>query len=96
MPEVLVYTRAACSWCGAVKKQLEKHGYAYREVRADHDEAAMKFLMDQMAFTVPQVFVGENRVGGYEDTVEAITSGEFDRLLDRSAIQAEAARNGEG
>jgi glutaredoxin-related protein len=52
--------------------------------------------MDQMAFTVPQVFVGENRVGGYEDTVEAITSGEFDRLLDRSAIQAEAARNGEG
>jgi glutaredoxin-related protein len=49
-----------------------------------------------MAFTVPQVFVGDTRVGGYEDTVEAITTGEFDRLLERSAGTAEAARNGEG
>jgi glutaredoxin 3 len=96
MAEVLVYTRAACGWCGAVKKQLDKHGYAWREVRADHDEAAMKFLMDQMAFTVPQVFVGDQRVGGYEATVEAIVSGEFDRLLEQSERQASASTNGEG
>jgi glutaredoxin 3 len=96
MAEVLIYTRAACGWCGAVKKQLDKHGYAWREVRADHDEAAMKFLMDQMAFTVPQVFVGDQRVGGYEDTVAAISSGEFDRLLEQSESKASASRNGEG
>jgi glutaredoxin 3 len=93
---VVVYTRAACSWCGAVKKQLDKHGYAYREVRADLDPSAMKFLMDQMAFTFPQVFVGENRIGGYEATVEAIGSGEFARLHEASVSTAAAARNGSG
>jgi glutaredoxin-related protein len=56
----------------------------------------MKFLMDQMAFTVPQVFVGDQRVGGYEATVEAIVSGEFDRLLEQSERQASASANGEG
>jgi glutaredoxin 3 len=85
VPEVLVYTRNPCGWCGAVKKKLDKHGYAWREIKADHDEAAMKFLLDQHAFTVPQVFVGGHRVGGYEDTVASIESGEFDRLLAEAA-----------
>jgi glutaredoxin 3 len=96
MAEVLVYTRDACSWCGAVKKQLDKHGYDYREVRADKDEAAMRFLIDQMALTFPQVFVGENRIGGYEATVEAIGSGEFARLHDASASKGDPAQHGEG
>jgi glutaredoxin len=80
MPEVFVYTRVPCGWCGAVKKQLDKHGYPWREIRADQDDTAMSFLMQQHAYTVPQVFVGPNRIGGYEDTVAAIGSGEFDRL----------------
>ena len=41
----------------------------------------MRFLFQQLAFTVPQVFVGDRRVGGYEATVEAIISGELERLL---------------
>jgi glutaredoxin-related protein len=42
----------------------------------------MRFLAQQMAFTVPQVFVGDRRVGGYEATMEAILAGEFARLLE--------------
>jgi glutaredoxin-related protein len=41
----------------------------------------VRFLAQQLAFTVPQVFVGARRVGGFEATVEAIISGELDRLL---------------
>ena len=81
MQEIRVYTRAGCGWCGAVKSLLRKHEYHYREIRADEDEDAMRFLAQQLAFTVPQVFVGERRIGGYEATVEAIISGEFERLL---------------
>jgi glutaredoxin 3 len=81
MHEITVYTRAACGWCGAVKSLLRKHDYSYREIRADQDDEAMRFLSQQLAFTVPQVFVGERRVGGYEATVEALISGEFERLL---------------
>lgn len=81
MHEILVYTRAGCGWCGAVKSLLRKHDYDYREIRADEDEDAMRLLSQQLAFTVPQVFVGARRVGGYEATLEAIISGEFARLL---------------
>jgi glutaredoxin 3 len=81
MHDIHVYTRAGCGWCSAVKGLLRKHGYTYHEVRAEEDEEAMRFLFQQLAFTVPQVFVGDHRVGGYEATVEAIISGELERLL---------------
>jgi glutaredoxin 3 len=81
MADVRVYTSASCGWCGAVKRQLDKHGVSYREVRTDLDDGALQFLRQQMAFTVPQVFVGDHRVGGYEATSAAIASGAFDELL---------------
>jgi glutaredoxin 3 len=87
MHDIHVYTRAGCGWCVAVKRLLRKHDYAFHEVRADEDEDAMRFLSQQLAFTVPQVFVGDRRVGGYEATVEAIISGELERLI-RDAASA--------
>jgi glutaredoxin 3 len=81
MHEIRIYTRAGCGWCGAVKNLLRKHGYSYTEVRADEDDDAMRFLAQELAFTMPQVFVGDRRVGGFEATAEAIVSGEFKRLL---------------
>jgi glutaredoxin 3 len=86
MQELRVYTRAACGWCGAVKNVLKKHGYDWQEIRADEDDDAMRFLMQQMAFTFPQVFVGDHRIGGYEATVEAIISGELARLLEAERV----------
>jgi glutaredoxin 3 len=82
MHEIRIYTRAGCGWCGAVKSLLRKYGYRYTEVRADEDEDAMRFLAQELAFTVPQVFVGDRRVGGFEATAEAIVSGEFARLVE--------------
>jgi glutaredoxin 3 len=88
MHQIRVYTRPGCGWCGAVKSLLRKHSYMYCEVRIDDDDAAMRFLAQQLAFSVPQVFVGDRRVGGYEATVEAIISGEFERLLDEERAEA--------
>ena len=82
MDGIRIYTRAGCGWCGAVKSLLRKHGYSYTEVRADEDDDAMRFLAQELAFTVPQVFVGDRRVGGFEATAEAIASGELERLLE--------------
>lgn len=91
MHEIRVYTRAGCGWCGAVKSLLRKHGYRSTEVRADEDDDAMRFLAQELAFTVPQVFVGDRRVGGFEATAEAIVSGEFARLLEADAVVRRAS-----
>jgi glutaredoxin 3 len=82
MPRIRVYTRSNCGWSSAVKSLLRKHGYTYRELPIDEDDDATRFLSQRLAFTVPQVFVGDRRVGGYEATVEAMISGELDRLLE--------------
>jgi glutaredoxin len=76
-----MYTRPGCGWCAAAKSLLRKHGYHYHEIRADEDDEAMRFLAQQLAFTVPQVFVGDRRIGGFEATAEAIISGELERLV---------------
>jgi glutaredoxin 3 len=92
MPRIRVYTRKSCGWSSAVKSLLRKHGYAYREVPIGEDDDATRFLSRQLAFTVPQVFVGDRRVGGYEATVEAMISGELDRLLEAEPERAARAQ----
>jgi glutaredoxin len=87
--ELRLYTRPGCGWCGAVKSLLRKHGYHYHEIRVDEDDEAMRCLAQQLAFTVPQVFVGDRRIGGFEATAEAISSGELERLVDAAAEPAE-------
>jgi glutaredoxin 3 len=89
MHDIRIYTRPGCGWCGAVKNLLRKHGYHYQEIRADEDDEAMRFLAQQLAFTVPQVFVGDRRIGGFEATAEAIISGELERLVAATAEPAE-------
>jgi glutaredoxin len=91
MHEIRVYTRAGCGWCGAVKSLLRKHDHSYTEVRADEDDDAMRFLAQELAFTVPQVYVGDRRVGGFEATAEAIASGELARLLEAEPAERRAS-----
>jgi glutaredoxin len=93
MPRLRVYTRAGCGCCGAVKSLLRTYGYTYCELPIEEDDDAMRFLAQQLAFTTPQVFVGDRRVGGYEATVEAMLSGELDRLLDAEPVSAAAEQH---
>ena len=93
MHRIRVYTRTNCGWCDAVKRLLSKHSHAFQEVRVDEDDDAMRFLAQQLAFTVPQVFVGSRRIGGYEATVESLISGELDRLLEQQHTGARSAEH---
>ena len=81
-PEVVIYTTAICPYCGAAKNFLSSRGVAWREVRADGDAAMRQWLRERTGLsTVPQIFIGETAIGGYDDMIALHRAGKLDALL---------------
>jgi glutaredoxin 3 len=81
-PKVVVYTGAFCPYCSAAKNLLNKKGVVFEELRVDKEPE----LRDEMEArsrrsSVPQIFIGEHHVGGFDDMAELNRKGELDRLL---------------
>jgi glutaredoxin 3 len=82
---VTVYSTAICPYCVAAKNLLKSRGVAYEDVRIDTDpEQRERMLAMARRTSVPQIFVGDVHVGGYDDLVAAARSGRLDELLAQS------------
>lgn len=79
---VVIYTSAWCGYCTGAKKMLDKKGIEYTEVRIDK-EAGKRDEMEQRScrVTVPQIFIGDLHVGGFDDLVDLDMDGELDSIL---------------
>ncbi|MDH5823783.1 glutaredoxin 3 [Luteimonas sp. RD2P54] len=81
-PEITLYTSAVCGYCVAAKNFLRSRGLAWNEVRIDLDpDARQRMVARTRRTSVPQIFVGETHVGGYDDMMALHRAGGFDRLL---------------
>lgn len=68
MSKVLIYTTAICPYCIQAKQLLKKQGLAYTEIRVDLDESERdKMIARSGRRTVPQIFIDEQHIGGFED-----------------------------
>jgi glutaredoxin 3 len=82
MSEVVVYTTNACGYCTRVKMLLKARDVAFREVNVGADpEAFVELAKSSGMMTLPQVFIGDVLVGGYQETAEADASGRLRELL---------------
>jgi len=83
MPEVLIYSTAVCPYCVAAKNFLSKKGYAYRDVRIDTDPAQRAEMLARAKRTsVPQIFIGDTHVGGFDDLVALDRAGGLAPLME--------------
>jgi glutaredoxin 3 len=82
MPKVEIYTTPWCPYCHAAKSLLSEKGVAFTEVDAS-DDAARSAMINRAngRRTVPQIFIGETHVGGYDDMAALDRRGELDPLL---------------
>ena len=81
-PPITLYSSAICPYCVAAKNFLKSRGLAWTEVRIDTDPAAREAMMAKARRTsVPQIFVGETHVGGYDDMMALHRAGKFEPLL---------------
>jgi len=85
-PEILMYTSAVCPYCVAAKQLLKRKGVlGITEVAIDTMPGKREEMMQRTARrTVPQIYIGDRHVGGYDDLVALDRAGELDPLLARS------------
>ena len=83
MPEVVVYTGAACPYCERAKMLLEHKGVSYQEIRIDRDPEGLAAMLERSGGrrSVPQIFVGDHHVGGFDDMSALNLEGKLDPLL---------------
>jgi glutaredoxin 3 len=87
MPKIEVYSTAVCPYCVAAKNLLKAKGLHWEEVRVDTDPVQRETMLARSGGrrTVPQIFVNDQHVGGYDDLVAADRSGKLAELLGESA-----------
>ena len=83
MADVLMYTTAICPFCVAAKNFLKQRGASWTEVRVDTDVARRQEMLERSRRTsVPQIFIGDTHVGGYDDLVALDRAGGLKPLLE--------------
>jgi len=83
MAPITVYTTEPCAYCTRVKQLLQSRGYEYSEINLARDPAGrgeLVALTGMMSF--PQVIVGEELVGGFDQTLAADQSGKLKTLVE--------------
>jgi len=86
MPEVTVYSTRICPYCVAAKRLLSQRGIAYREIDVTGDDAKRAWLLETTKRrTVPQIFIGEAAIGGFDELAALDKSGELARRLSPAA-----------
>ena len=87
MSIVQIYATAICPYCVRARRLLERKGVAYDEIRVDRDREQLKTMIRRSnRTTVPQIFIGEYHIGGYDDMADMDEAGKLDVLLDQQGI----------
>ncbi len=82
MANVIVYSSANCPYCLRAKDLLDQKGVQYQEIRVDQDLAQRDIMMEKSGRrTVPQIFINDKPIGGYDDLYALDKSGELADLL---------------
>ena len=81
-PPITLYTTAICPYCVSAKNFLKSKGLDWTEIRIDTDPAERERMIARAQRTsVPQIFVGDVHVGGFDDMMELHRAGRFEPLL---------------
>ena len=65
-----VYSTQYCPWCQRAKGLLNQRGIEFEEIDVTEDRELQKEMIEQSGRqTVPQIFFGDEHIGGYDDLV---------------------------
>lgn len=83
MKPVEIYTSPLCGYCHAAKRLLNHKGVSFSEVDVLSDPARKSEMIQRAngGRTVPQIFIGDTHVGGFDDLNALERAGKLDALL---------------
>jgi len=89
MPNIEMYTTAMCPYCLRAKMFLQIKGMSFAEFRIDIDHSRIAEMIERsQRRTVPQIFIDDHHVGGFDDMAAMDARGELDPLLRISPHEA--------
>ena len=82
MKKIIIYSTIICPYCIRAKNFFDKKNIEYTEIMIDRDPALIKEMMDKSGRqSVPQIFIGDYHVGGFDDLIEHDMDGKLEDLL---------------
>jgi len=85
-PVIVMYTRIFCGYCAAARSLLDKKKVRYEEIDITLNATLRREMADRSGKnTVPQIFIDNKPIGGYDNLSKMDRDGKLDDLLERSA-----------
>ena len=83
MAQITMYCTGVCPYCTMAERLLKRKGVELIEkIRVDLDPPKMAEMMEKTGRrTVPQIYIGDFHVGGFDDLAELDQEGKLDPLL---------------
>lgn len=84
---IRVYSKTLCPFCDRAKALLKSLSLDFEEINLDHQEPGDALrLFEKTGFrTVPQIFIGEECIGGFDDLQALYQSGELQQKLGKTS-----------
>ena len=83
MPDITIYTTPFCGYCMAAKRLLTQKGLSFTEIDVAADPARRTEMTQRSGGgrTVPQIFIGDRPIGGFDDLNALDRSGKLAPML---------------
>lgn len=83
MRKVTIYSTQYCGYCRMAKRLLGQKGVAFEDIDVTSDWAARDRLVERAGgrMTVPQIWIGDAHVGGWDELYALERDGKLDALL---------------
>lgn len=79
---VVIYGNESCAYCAAARMLLARKGVRFEDIPVSGDPGKYAEMQARSGRrSVPQIFVGDTHVGGFDDLCAMDKSGELDKLL---------------
>ena len=78
MTNITIYHKDYCPYCKAAKQLLATHGLSFNEIEVTNNPVEFSNMVQRsQRRTVPQIFLGDTHIGGFDDLQRKITNGTF-------------------
>lgn len=80
--EILIYSTSYCPFCDRAKNLLDNKGIQYKVINLTSDPFELTKLKERTGMkTVPQIFIGDEFIGGFQELSDLNQSGELDKKI---------------
>ena len=82
MAQITMYSKDECPYCDSAKRLLTAKGQTWTEIDIEADPAQRDEMIERSGRrTVPQIWIGDRHVGGFDDLAALDRDGELDALI---------------